>query len=111
MVQLTVGSHRDDATSEVVLSAHKFNRHTFWCGQSGSGKTYALGVVLEQLLLNTRLPLLILDPNADFTRLPETRDTTDPTSPRPSKNPTSGYCTRPDATCPPSCGRGSPNYR
>ncbi len=78
MVQLTVGSHRDDATSDVVLSAHKFNRHTFWCGQSGSGKTYALGVVLEQLLLNTRLPLLILDPNADFTRLPETRDTTDP---------------------------------
>ncbi len=78
VVQLTVGSHRDDATSDVVLSAHKFNRHTFWCGQSGSGKTYALGVVLEQLLLNTRLPLLILDPNADFTRLPETRDTTDP---------------------------------
>ncbi|GAC52432.1 MULTISPECIES: ATP-binding protein [Gordonia] len=78
MVQLTVGSHRDDATSEVVLSALKFNRHTFWCGQSGSGKTYALGVVLEQLLLSTRLPLLILDPNADFTRLPETRDSSDP---------------------------------
>ncbi len=29
------------------LIASRFNRHTFWCGQSGSGKTYALGVVLE----------------------------------------------------------------
>ena len=78
MVQLTVGSHRDNATTDVLLTAEKFNRHTFWCGQSGSGKTYALGVVLEQLLLRTRLPLLILDPNADFTRLPETRGTADP---------------------------------
>ena len=77
MVQLKVGSQRDDATTDVLLAAEKFNRHTFWCGQSGSGKTYALGVVLEQLLLNTRLPLLILDPNADFTRLPEARDTAD----------------------------------
>ncbi|MCR5976811.1 DUF87 domain-containing protein [Gordonia jinghuaiqii] len=73
-----MGSLRDDATTDVLLTAEKFNRHTFWCGQSGSGKTYALGVVLEQLLLNTRLPLLILDPNADFTRLPETRDSTHP---------------------------------
>ncbi|MEO9328801.1 ATP-binding protein [Gordonia aurantiaca] len=77
MVQLKVGSQRDDAATDVLLAADKFNRHTFWCGQSGSGKTYALGVVLEQLLLNTRLPLLILDPNADFTRLPEARATAD----------------------------------
>jgi hypothetical protein len=37
------------------------------------GKTYALGVVLEQLPLNTRLPVLILDPNADFVRMGEVR--------------------------------------
>ena len=48
------------------LNAQRFNRHTFWCGQSGSGKTYALGVVLEQVLAHTSLPLVILDPNADF---------------------------------------------
>lgn len=59
------------------LNAAKFNRHTFWCGQSGSGKTYALGVVLEQLLLNTRLPLVILDPNSDFVRLGEVREEAD----------------------------------
>lgn len=55
------------------LLASKLNRHTFWCGQSGSGKTYALGVALEQILLHTKLPLVILDPNSDFVRLGELR--------------------------------------
>lgn len=58
---------------EVGLVASRINRHTFWCGQSGSGKTYALGVALEQVLLNTRLPILIFDPNSDFVRLNEAR--------------------------------------
>lgn len=60
-----------DTGAPFDLQAHKFNRHTFWCGQSGSGKTYALGVVLERLLLDTGLPLLILDPNSDFVHLGE----------------------------------------
>ncbi len=63
--------------SEGAAPAHlipaRMNRHTFWCGQSGSGKTYALGVLLEQLLVQTRLPLVILDPNSDFVRLSEQR--------------------------------------
>lgn len=74
MTDLTIGSLTDDATVPVQLDARRFNRHTFWCGQSGSGKTYALGVVLEQLLLRTALPMLILDPNADFVRLTTARD-------------------------------------
>jgi DNA helicase HerA-like ATPase len=53
-----------------------FNRHTFLCGQSGSGKTYALGVLLERLLLATDLRVTIVDPNADFVRLGETKDGT-----------------------------------
>ncbi|SDD31413.1 hypothetical protein SAMN05216410_3169 [Sanguibacter gelidistatuariae] len=60
------------------LDVRRFNRHTFWCGQSGSGKTYALGVVLEQLLLHTRLPMLILDPNADFVRMSDVHQGIDP---------------------------------
>ncbi|MFE3447272.1 ATP-binding protein [Nocardia sp. NPDC059180] len=53
------------------LLPKRFNRHTFWCGQSGSGKTYALGVVLEQLVAHTALPVVIFDPNSDFIRLGE----------------------------------------
>ncbi|WP_082513711.1 MULTISPECIES: ATP-binding protein [unclassified Leifsonia] len=59
-----------DAVSARLLSK-RFNRHTFWCGQSGSGKTYALGVLLEQLLLHTALPMVVFDPNADFVRIHE----------------------------------------
>ena len=61
----------DGAHAHVL--ARKLNRHTFWCGQSGSGKTYALGVLLEQVMLETELPLVILDPNSDFVRLGEMR--------------------------------------
>ena len=52
-----------------ALDAGGFDRHTFLCGQSGSGKTYSLGLVLERLLVETDLRILILDPNSDFVRL------------------------------------------
>lgn len=59
------------------LDAAGFDRHTFFCGQSGSGKTYALGTVLEQLLLRTTLRIVMLDPNSDFVRLDAVRDGVD----------------------------------
>ena len=59
------------------LDAGGFGRHTFLCGQSGSGKTYSLGVVLEQLLLETDLQVVVLDPNSDFARLGELRPDAD----------------------------------
>jgi DNA helicase HerA-like ATPase len=55
------------------LDAGGFDRHTFLCGQSGSGKTYALGAMLERLLLETDLRIVVLDPNSDFVRLPTLR--------------------------------------
>jgi DNA helicase HerA-like ATPase len=60
------------------LDAGGFDRHTFLCGQSGSGKSYALGLVLEQLLLETGLRMVILDPNSDFARLGQLRDNAQP---------------------------------
>lgn len=77
MTNLEIGTAIGDPSSPVQLDARRFNRHTFWVGQSGSGKTYALGVVLEQLLLHTDLPIVVLDPNADFTRLQEARSGAD----------------------------------
>lgn len=66
---LPVGSFLSSQDIPARLFAPRFNRHTFWCGQSGSGKTYALGVVLEQLLIHTALPMVIFDPNADFVHM------------------------------------------
>jgi uncharacterized protein len=68
---LPVGSYLTAPDIPARVLARKFNRHTFWCGQSGSGKTYALGVLLEQLLIHSELPMVIFDPNADFVRLGE----------------------------------------
>lgn len=67
----------DDITARLV--AKGFNRHTFLCGQSGSGKTYSLGRLLEELVLRTTLPLLVLDPNGDHVHLGRTRADADPT--------------------------------
>ncbi|GIT81220.1 hypothetical protein LLS1_28890 [Leifsonia sp. LS1] len=78
MIPLTIGTLVDAPDRPAVIDGSRFNRHTFWCGQSGSGKTYALGVVLEQLLLETELPMGILDPNADFVQLDRTREDADP---------------------------------
>jgi uncharacterized protein len=72
---LRVGTaRRAGGGGAVVLRAGGFNRHTFFCGQSGSGKTYALGVVLERLLLETSLKMIVLDPNGDYVRLGRLRD-------------------------------------
>ncbi|MGD8166342.1 ATP-binding protein [Herbiconiux sp. P16] len=74
---LTIGRLNESPEVAARLVPGRFNRHTFWCGQSGSGKTYALGVVLEQLLVATRLPMVVFDPNGDFVRLRERRETTE----------------------------------
>lgn len=71
---LPVGTWRSSGVEvDARLKAQGFNRHTFLCGQSGSGKTYALGVILEQLMLGTDLRMVVLDPNADFVKLGEHR--------------------------------------
>jgi DNA helicase HerA-like ATPase len=62
----------------VSLDAGGFDRHSFLCGQWGSGKSYSLGLMLEQLLLQTTLKVVVLDPNSDVVHLGETRDGIDP---------------------------------
>lgn len=57
------------AAVDAVMRASGFSRHTFLCGQSGSGKTYSLGVLLERVLLDTTLPMVIVDPNSDYVGL------------------------------------------
>jgi uncharacterized protein len=75
---LTIGSLRARPDVMATVTAEGFNRHTFLCGQSGSGKTYALGVLLERLLLDTTLPILVLDPNGDHVNLGRPGDDVEP---------------------------------
>jgi hypothetical protein len=43
--------------------------HTAVVAQSGSGKSFFLGRVIEEIVLRTKARCLIFDPNADFTRI------------------------------------------
>lgn len=74
---LDVGELAAEPGVRLLLDAGGFDRHTFFCGQSGSGKSYALGAVLEQLLLETTLRVVVLDPNSDFVRVGSLRDGVD----------------------------------
>ena len=71
---LEVGQFANLAGVPALIDPQGFDRHTFLCGQSGSGKTYSLGVILEHLLMDTELRLLVLDPNSDFVRLGTVRE-------------------------------------
>jgi uncharacterized protein len=76
---IAVGFQAGTEDVAAVVAAKGFSRHTFMCGQSGSGKTYTTGGIFERLLAETSLPLVVLDPNSDHIhlgRLAETADTT-----------------------------------
>ena len=75
---LTIGDLLLAPGVAATLDSGGFNRHSFMCGQSGSGKTYSLGLVLERLLLGTSLRMVILDPNSDYVHLSEVRESADP---------------------------------
>jgi DNA helicase HerA-like ATPase len=57
-----------------ILDSGGLGRHTFMCGQSGSGKTYALGLLLERVLAETTIRIVVLDPNSDYVRLAHVRE-------------------------------------
>lgn len=55
----------------VPLPGEKFSRHSAILAQSGAGKSFFLGRLLEELLLKTDCRVLVLDPNSDFVRMGE----------------------------------------
>ncbi|WP_211489889.1 ATP-binding protein [Georgenia thermotolerans] len=75
---LTVGELLLAPGVPAVLDSGGLGRHTFMCGQSGSGKTYSLGVLLERLLAETTLRVVVLDPNSDYVGLGRLREGADP---------------------------------
>jgi Helicase HerA, central domain len=65
-----------DATVEIQqdrdlarVSADLMDSHTVIVAQSGSGKSFFLGRLIEELLMRTKCRCLIFDPNGDFSRM------------------------------------------
>lgn len=58
----------------VTVPAETIAGHTAIIAQSGSGKSFFLGRLIEEILIQTKSRCLILDPNADFRRVHQTED-------------------------------------
>ena len=71
---ITIGTVRGSGGLPARLRSKGFARHTFMCGQSGSGKTYTTGVLFERLLAHSSLPMVIIDPNSDHVHLGDLAD-------------------------------------
>jgi uncharacterized protein len=75
---LTIGEYLMAPGVPATLDSGGFTRHTFVCGQSGSGKTYSLGLLLERVLAETAIRVVVLDPNSDYVGLGSVREGADP---------------------------------
>jgi DNA helicase HerA-like ATPase len=60
----------------VKVSAEAVGCHTAIIAQSGSGKSFFLGRLIEELLLQTKCRCLVFDPNSDFRKIMEAKDET-----------------------------------
>lgn len=64
-----LGQQRD--TDLVQVQARDMAAHAVIVAQSGSGKSFFLGRLVEELMISTKANCVILDPNADFARIGE----------------------------------------
>jgi hypothetical protein len=54
-----------------MIPGESMEAHTVIIAQSGSGKSFFLGRLIEEMMLATKARALILDPNSDFRRVKE----------------------------------------
>jgi Helicase HerA, central domain len=51
------------------IPTNKMDRHAVIIAQSGSGKSFFLGRLIEELMIKSKARCLILDPNGDFRKI------------------------------------------
>jgi len=56
------------ATDNVLLHPEILQRHVFICGTTGTGKSYATGVLIEEIV-DQGIPVVILDSQREYTNL------------------------------------------
>jgi uncharacterized protein DUF87 len=71
-VRPKAGNQSDDDL--VLIPSEALATHMAIIAQSGSGKSFFLGRLIEEILLNTRARCVVLDPNADFQKAYEVED-------------------------------------
>lgn len=65
---LHIGQTVGGTDTQVVLKREAIQRHFFICGTTGSGKSYAMGVIAEELLKHD-LPVVFIDTQDEYSAL------------------------------------------
>lgn len=66
------GGH-DDRSDTVRVKAESIAQHTIVIAQSGSGKSFFVGRLIEEILLQSKSRVVVLDLNSDFVRCGKTK--------------------------------------
>jgi hypothetical protein len=67
--EMLVGYRTNDHDKPINLDSEGLLHHTLVVGQSGSGKSFFVARVIEEIILSTWARVLIIDPNGDFRSL------------------------------------------
>ena len=66
---VVLGLKSDGNDEPLTVEPRELLYHTLVVGQSGSGKSYFVARLIEEILLKTYARIVVLDPNGDFRRL------------------------------------------
>ena len=69
-IGLRMGETVAGTTTEIILKREAIQRHFFLCGTTGSGKSYAMGVIAEELVRH-HLPVIFIDTQDEYSTLVE----------------------------------------
>jgi len=63
-----LGDRVGNAQFDVLLRRESIQRHFFVCGTTGSGKSYAVGVLAEELV-RQHLPVIFIDTQDEYSEM------------------------------------------
>lgn len=66
---LFIGETISGTSTKIILKKEAIQRHFFICGTTGSGKSYAMGVVAEELVERHNLPVVFIDTQDEYSKL------------------------------------------
>lgn len=69
---LVIGTRTNDPEALVRIDLAGLLHHTLVVGQSGSGKSFFVARLVEEIMSRTRARVVVLDPNGDFSSFAET---------------------------------------
>lgn len=69
-IGLRIGETVAGTRTEIILKREAVQRHLFLCGTTGSGKSYAMGVIAEELVRHN-LPIVFIDTQDEYSVLVE----------------------------------------